>query len=310
MSLPTNNSVRVVLDELLALSALAHGASLARSRRSPALRAGGNTSRWRGRGVDFRESRIYQAGDEIRHMDWRVTARSGKPHTKLFEEEREQGLLLAMDLNPGMRFGTRVRFKSVQAARAAALLAWMASAGGDRVGALGFGGGINGEVKPAGGRRGVLHVLRALRDWDASADNAMQEPLSRGLARVRRLLRPGMRMVLLSDGFSTDTEAAQLLPQLAGRHEIAVVLLRDALELDAPPPGRYALHLGPTRRVLDFSDRAVRSAWVERFADSREQLRSLCKKLGIRVLDLDGHADLRRALAPLLARSRHSTVVA
>ena len=310
MSLPTHNSVRVALDELLALSALAHGASLARTRRSPALRAGGNSSRWRGRGVDFRESRIYQAGDEIRHMDWRVTARSGKPHTKLFEEEREQGLLLAMDLNPGMRFGTRVRFKSVQAARAAALLAWMASAAGDRVGALGFGGGINGEVKPAGGRRGVLHVLRALRDWDAAADNANQEPLSRGLARVRRLLRPGMRMVLLSDGFSTDVEAAQLLPQLAGRHEIAVVLLRDALELDAPPPGRYALHLGSARRILDFSDRAVRGAWVERFADSREQLRSLCKKLGVRVLDLDGHADLRRALAPLLARSRHSTVVA
>ncbi|MEP7041647.1 MAG: DUF58 domain-containing protein [Dokdonella sp.] len=310
MPSPVSNSVHVALDELLALSALAHGASLARSRRSPALRAGGNASRWRGRGVDFRESRIYQAGDEIRHMDWRVTARSGKPHTKLFEEEREQGLLLAMDLNPGMRFGTRVRFKSVQAARAAALLAWMASAGGDRVGALGFGGGINGEVKPAGGRRGVLHVLRALRDWDASADNAMQEPLSRGLARVRRLLRPGMRMVLLSDGFSTDAEAAQLLPQLAGRHEIAVVLLRDALELEAPPPGRYALHLGAARRILDFSDRGVRSAWIERFSDSREQLRSLCKKLGIRVLDLDGHADLRRALAPLLARSRHPAVVA
>ncbi|MEO7755708.1 MAG: DUF58 domain-containing protein, partial [Dokdonella sp.] len=84
MSAPPN-SVRVALDELIAIGALAHGASLARSRRSPALRSGGNTSRWRGRGVDFRESRIYQAGDEIRHMDWRVTARSGKPHTKLFE---------------------------------------------------------------------------------------------------------------------------------------------------------------------------------------------------------------------------------
>lgn len=302
--------IRVALDELIALAALAHGASLARSRRSPALRAGGSTSRWRGRGVDFRESRIYQPGDEIRHMDWRVTARSGKPHTKLFEEEREQGLLLALDLNPGMRFGTRMRFKSVQAARAAALLAWMASAGGDRVGALGFGGGIDGEVKPAGGRRGVLRVLRALRDWDAVADPASQEPLSRALSRLRRLLRPGMRLVLLSDGFSTDAEAAQLLPQLAGRHEIAVVLLRDALELEAPPPGRYALHLGPTRRVIDFADAKVRSAWSERFAASREQLRGLCKKLGVRVLDLDGHADLRRALGPLLARSLHSPVVA
>jgi uncharacterized protein (DUF58 family) len=310
MTTSPTSATRVALDELIALGALAHGANLARSRRSPALRAGASTSRWRGRGVDFRESRIYQAGDEIRHMDWRVTARSGKPHTKLFEEEREQGLLLAMDLNPGMRFGTRVRFKNVQAARAAALLAWMASAAGDRVGALGFGGGIDGEVKPAGGRRGVLHVLRALRDWDASADGTTQQPLSRALARVRRLLRPGMRLVLLSDGFSADAQAAQLLPQIAGRHEIALVLLRDALELGAPPPGRYALHLGAARRILDFADAGVRDAWVERFASARESLRGSCAKLGIRVIEVDAHADLRRALAPLLARGRHSTVVA
>jgi uncharacterized protein (DUF58 family) len=310
MPAPTHQATRVALDELIALGAFAHGASLARSRRSPALRAGASGSRWRGRGVDFRESRIYQPGDEIRHMDWRVTARSGKPHTKLFEEEREQGLLLAMDLNPGMRFGTRVRFKSVQAARAAALLAWMASAAGDRVGALGFGGGIAGEVKPAGGRRGVLHVLRALRDWDAAADTSAQETLSRALSRIRRLLRPGMRLVLFSDGFSADAEAAQLLPQIAGRHDVAFVLLRDALELAPPPPGRYALHLGPARRVLDFGDAAVREAWVERFAASRRRLIELARQHAIRVVELDAHADLRRALAPLLARSRPSTVVA
>ncbi len=310
MSATSSNATRVALDELIALAALAHGASLARNRRTLAAHAGGNASRWRGRGVDFRESRIYQPGDEIRHMDWRVTARSGKPHTKLFEEEREQGLLIAMDLNPGMRFGTRVRFKNVQAARAAALLAWMATASGDRVGALGFGGGIDGEVKPAGGRRGVLHVLRALRDWDTAADDATQAPLSQALSRVRRLLRPGMRLILLSDGFSTDTHAAQLMPQIAGRHEIAVVLLRDALEMSAPPPGRYALHLGAARHILDFADTRVRDAWAERFTRSRAQLRALCAKLGVRVVELDAHADLRRALAPLLARSRQSMVVA
>jgi len=306
MTDPRANPTRVALDDLIALSAVAHGASLARARRAPALRSGGHASRWRGRGVDFRESRIYLPGDEIRHMDWRVTARSGKPHTKVFQEEREQGVLFVIDLNPGMRFGTRVRFKNVQAARAAALLAWMASAAGDRVGALGFGGGINGEVKPAGGRRGVLRVLRALRDWDASADAAQNQPLSLGLARVRRLLRPGMRMILMTDGFSADAEAAQLLPQLAGRHEVSVVLLRDALELGAPPPGRYALHLGASRRVLDFSDNAVRAAWTQRFDDARERLRRECQRSGVRVLDLDGHADLRRALAPLLARTRHA----
>ena len=300
---------RVALDELIALSALAHGASLAR-RRTAALRSGTSTSRWRGRGVDFRESRIYQAGDEIRHMDWRVTARSGRAHTKLFEEEREHGLLLLIDHNPSMRFGTRVRFKSVQAARAAALLAWMAAAAGDRVGALGFGGGIDGEVKPAGGRRGVLQVLRALRDWDAAADTSIQSPLSRALVRVRRLLRPGMRMVLLSDGFSADAEAALLLPQLAARHEITIVVLRDLLEVAPPPPGRYALHLGAARRILDFSDERVRDSWAERFSASRVRLFEQSRKLGLRTIELDAHADLRRSLAPLLARSRHSPVVA
>jgi uncharacterized protein (DUF58 family) len=115
-----------------------------------------------------------------------------------------------------------------------------------------------------------------------------------------------MRMILLTDGFSADAEAAQLLPQLAGRHEASVVLLRDALELVAPPPGRYALHLGASRRVLDFSDNAVRTAWTQRFADARERLRRECQRSGVRVLDLDGHADLRRALAPLLARTRHT----
>ena len=270
------------------------------------MRSGGHASRWRGRGVDFRESRIYLPGDEIRHMDWRVTARSGKPHTKVFQEEREQGLLLVIDQNPGMRFGTRVRFKNVQAARAAALLAWMAAAAGDRVGALGFGGGINGEVKPAGGRRGVLRVLRALRDWDAAADPARNEPLSLGLARVRRLLRPGMRMILMTDGFSADAEAAQLLPQLAGRHEISVVLLRDALELARAAAG--PLRAAPRRCAARARfRRSLRCATPGRSASPMRAnaCAANASNAGVRVLDLDGHADLRRALAPLLARTRH-----
>jgi uncharacterized protein (DUF58 family) len=115
-----------------------------------------------------------------------------------------------------------------------------------------------------------------------------------------------MRMILMTDGFSADAEAAQLLPQLAGRHEVSVVLLRDALEPQAPPPGRYAVHLGTARRVLDFGDASVRTAWTKRFADARERLRDECRRAGVRVLDVDGHADLRRALAPLLARNRLS----
>ena len=193
-------------------------------------------------------------------MDWRVTARSGKPHTKVFQEEREQGLLLVMDQNPGMRFGTQgaLQERPGRARRGAARLDGRRERRSHRRARFRR----RHQRRSEAGRRhaaACCACLRALRDWDAGADPARNEPLSLGLARVRRLLRPGMRMILTTDGFSADAEAAQLLPQLAGRHEVSVVLLRDALELAAPPPGRYAVHLGTARRVLDFGDASVRA---------------------------------------------------
>lgn len=294
--------VHVTLDELLALSAQARGNSLAEVRRSAAARTGLHTSRWRGRGVDFRESRIYQAGDDIRHMDWRVTARSGRPHTKLFEEEREHGLLLLVDFNPSMRFGTRVRFKSVQAARIAGLLAWMASASGDRVGAMGFGGSIQHEVKPAGGRRGVLQVLRALRDWDHAA-GTQQETLASALERARRLLRPGFRLILVSDGFSADDNAWPIIGRCAGRNELGCVIVSDALEHAPPPPGRYALSTNGIRQTLDFTNKTLRTQWPRPFNQVRDRLRGEFTRLGARVVEITTDADVRRALLPFTQRT-------
>ncbi len=294
--------VRVTLNELLALSAQARGSSLAEVRRSAAARAGLHASRWRGRGVDFRESRIYQAGDDIRHIDWRVTARSGRAHTKLFEEEREHGLLLLVDFNPSMRFGTRVRFKSVQAARIASLLAWMASTSGDRVGAIGFGGGIQQEVKPAGGRRGALQVLRALRDWDHAAGQ-QQEALAAALERARRLLRPGFRLILISDGFSAGDNAWPVLGRCAGRQELGCVLVSDALEHRPPPPGRYALSASGSRQTLDFNDRTLRTQWPKPFNQVRERVRAEFTRLGARVIEIATDADARRALLPFTQRA-------
>jgi uncharacterized protein (DUF58 family) len=235
-------------------------------------------------------------------MDWRVTARSGRAHTKLFEEERERGLLLLVDFNPGMRFGTRVRFKSVQAARAASLLAWLASANGDRVGICGFGGGITAEVKPARGRRGVLQVLRALRDWDHAAGED-SEALSSGLERARRLLRPGMRLILVSDGFSVDAQSSPALLRSAGRHELGAVLLSDQLEQHPPPGGRFALSLAGKRHVLDFGNLRMRTQWSQSFAERRLRLRSELQRIGARVVDLSTDSDLRRSLAPFTQRS-------
>jgi uncharacterized protein (DUF58 family) len=260
-----------------------------------------HASRFRGRGVDYAESRVYQPGDDIRQMDWRVTARSGRPHTKLFEEEREQSVLVLIDCNPGMHFGTRVRFKSVQAARAAALVAWTAVRNGDRVGALGFGGGIDAEVKPGGAARGALRVLRALVDWDTAARNDAHASLAHALQRARRLARPGSRVIVLSDGFSATAEAKGPLSLLADHCDVAAIVLGDALELAAPAPGRYAVHGGQAETVvLDFAAARTRADWQRVFERKRAGLVECLDKRGLRWIALATQDDPDAAVAQLL----------
>lgn len=294
-------AVQVQLDDLIGQRIAARSLVLAASRKVSTAQAGIKTSRFRGRGVDYVESRGYQPGDDIRSMDWRVTARTGRAHTKVFQEERERSVLLLLDHAPSMHFGTRRCFKSVQAARAAALIAWSAVRGGDRVGALGFGSGVTGEVRPAGGPRGVLHCLRALADWDALARverTAAATPLSAALERARRLARPGSLIILLSDGFSADAAAEAPLARLAAHGDVRVLLLTDALELAAPPRGRYAIDMAGARRWLEFGG-AADAHWVAAFRRQRQRLLDQCKRLGVPTTTLDTRDDVSRSLAPL-----------
>ena len=309
MSTASTKGVRVGLDELIAMRLRAR--RLAR----PAARVMGShaathSSRFRGRGVDYVESRAYQPGDDIRQMDWRLTARSGKPHTKLFQEEREQSILLIVDCNPSMRFGTRVRFKSVQAARAAALVAWAAVHGGDRVGAVGFGPGLNAEVKPGGGPRGALRVLRALVEWDAIvARGGPAESLSQALQRAHRLARPGTRVILLTDGFSADAAAEGPLSLLAGHCDVATVLLSDVLEQDAPPPARYAVRSDAGRVLLDFAAARTRTRWPQLFAERRAILTGMLQRRALRSVVLDTRAEPDAVLMRVLGLDPRQHVV-
>ncbi len=295
-----SSAIHVTLADLIALRLRAR--RLAR----PAARVGGNhaathVSRFRGRGVDYVESRSYQPGDDIRQMDWRVTARTGRPHTKLFQEEREQSVLLIIDGNPGLRFGTRVRFKSVQAARAAALVAWAAVQGGDRIGALGFGPGLNAEVKPGGGPRGALRVLRALAEWDAIAAGGSEVvPLSQALRRAHRLARPGSRVILLTDGFAADAAAEAPLTLLAEHCDVAALLLTDPLEQSAPPPARYALRSDAGQVLLDFTAQRTRVRWPQLFAERRQGFVDMLKRHGLGWTPLETAAEPEPALARLL----------
>jgi len=304
-----NYGITAATDELVRLRRRAGPDGIAPHRRVGTVEAGNARSAFRGRGMEFDESRIYQPGDDVRTIDWRVSARTGRVHTKLFHEERERPVLLLLDERPSMQFGTRDAFKSVLAARAAAVLAWTARDAGDRVGATILTGAGRVEVRP---RRSEAHLVQLLRMIVASTAERRQGPvptLADGIARLARVSRPGTLVVVLSDFVDLDDETERQLGRLAKRAEVANLLVYDALEATAP--SEDGLRVSDGERVLRLTtrDRAWRAEWQARFADRRARLERLCRRRGMAFLALctsEGPAGLRahRLAAAFRPRAR------
>jgi uncharacterized protein (DUF58 family) len=262
--------------------------------------SGHGLSPLRGRGMEYAESREYAIGDDARHIDWRLTARSGKAHTKLFQAERERLTLLVADTAPTLYFGTRVRFKSVQAARAGAIATWVAMRDGDRVAAL-RGSEHEAPVPPAGGSRGALRVLDALVRW-YSAPPADDAGLLTALDHARRVLRPGSRLVVFADPASIATIPAQRWPALSMHNEVILLLLSDPLEREPP---RAALPFSTQgRRVdLDLASAVQRQRWRNTFVAPLDAALAQLPARGVRVHRLSSDAPSESWL-PLLGPMR------
>lgn len=266
------------LEELIALRGLVQGRRSARHGRHGV--AGHAQSPLRGRGMEYAESREYAIGDDARHIDWRLTARSGRPHTKLFQAERERLTLVVADTAATLYFGTRVRFKSVQAARVGAVAAWIALRDGDRVAAL-RGSDAEPPVSPASGPRGVLRVLDALVRW-YRAPPVDDAGLATALDHAARLLRPGSRMVVLADPASIADLDERRWPALAAHHEVVVLLLADPLERE-PPKAALPFHSGGHRVELDLANAGQRQRWRAAFVAPLEAALEALPARGVRV---------------------------
>ena len=292
------DGITPTLAELVSLRPFATGRRGARLGRHGI--SGQSLSPLRGRGMEYAESREYSAGDDARHIDWRVTARTGRAHTKLYQAERERLTLIVADTAPSLYFGTRVRFKSVQAARAGAIAAWAAARDGDRIAAL-RGSEREPPVTPAGGPRGALRVLDALVRWYARPPHE-DAGLGVALDHAQRLLRPGSRLVVLADPHSVAELPARRWPVLAQHHEVVVLLLTDPLEL-APPAASLPFRSGGTRIELDLGDPHQRQRWRGEFARPLETALESLPARGIRVQALSTDAASESWL-PLLGRPR------
>ena len=294
----STEGIAPTLPELVALRALASGRRVAKLGRFGV--SGHALSPMRGRGMEYAESREYVAGDDARHIDWRLTARSGRAHTKLFQAERERLTLIAADTAPALYFGTRVRFKSVQAARAGAIAAWIAARDGDRIAAL-RGSLREAPVTPASGARGALRVLDALVRWYARPPEE-DAGLEVALDHAARLLRPGSRLLVLADPQSFAAIPERRWPGLAQHHEVVVLLLTDPLEL-APPQAALPFRSGGHRVELDLGSQAQRQRWHEEFAGPVEAALQRLPSRGVRVQALSTDAPSESWL-PLLGRAR------
>lgn len=275
------------LHRLLALRFPARQLDVRRRRRALAQLSGGQRSNFRGRGIEFEEVRGYQAGDDIRAIDWRVTARTGSAHTKMFHEERERPVLLVVDHRPAMDFGSRFCFKSVLAAELAALLAWSALGSNERVGALILRHDEHWEMRPRNSRRTVLAVLSALAEKRSTqpADAAQEARFVDMLRSARRVARPGTSVFLLSDFAGADREEAQEeMFRLARHTEITAIHCSDPLEQALPPAGHYAITDGIDRLDLDTAAPSLKSRYAEESRLALEAHRERLQRLGIPLL--------------------------
>ena len=250
---------------------------------------------------------MYLPGDDIRSIDWRVTARTGRVHTKLFHEERDRPVLFVVDLGKQMRFGTRRAFKSVVAAETASLLAWAAVANGDRVGALVFGGEHTAESPVKGGRHGALSLFRALAGVENATDRrASSDGIGEALPRARRVARPGTLIIVISDFSALRQPADQHLARLREHNDLLCVWIYDALEAAPPPPARYPVGDGLRTTTLDTRSIGIARAVSHRFDAIETRIESACGRTGAVLVRVRCGDDVRTVLRESLAgRASH-----
>lgn len=279
--------------------------------RVSSLQTGAYVSHFRGRGMEFDESRPYQPGDDPRSIDWRVTARSTTAYTKLFREERERPVLVVVDLRASMHFATRGCFKSVNASRAAALLSWAAHHRGDRLGGLIFGDTTHRELKPRLGRRAALRYLHQLvehPDWarhERAAGDDGEAPLTMAMASLRRVARPGSLVVVLSDFIGISRAAQSYLSSVARHNEVLAVFLSDPLERELPPPGRYRLVSDGDELAIDTHGRSARRDYHAAFEQRLASLEEFCQRYGVHLMPMSTEDDPVSALQTALGRRTH-----
>jgi uncharacterized protein (DUF58 family) len=283
--------VYVDLEHLISLEQRGKRVSLLPRQPVHSLLSGRYASRMRGRGLNFEEIRDYRSGDDVRSIDWKVTARLQKPHVRVFNEERDRVGLLAVDQRLSMFFGSRLAMKSVIAAEIAALIAWRILNVGDRVGGVVFNDGDIVEVRPQRSRRTVLQFLHALVAQNQALGigrgiTSAPANLNKALARIRRLAVHDATVVILSDFDGADETTRQTVAAIAAHNTVVAVLVHDPLQSEIPESGRMTVTDGELQIMLDAGQGEMRRKMLEMSQTRLRDVFAWTHEFGIPVLPL------------------------
>ena len=267
--------------------------------------AGGHKSRFRGRGMDFDQVRIYQPGDDVRSIDWRVTARTQVPHTKIFSEERERPILVISDLRSPMFFGSQ-RLKSVVACEISAALAWAGLAANDRAGGLVFGPQQQVDIKSRRSHHAVLQFIHALHEYSAQLIEPQTDRYSLAdiLEESRQFILPGSTVFIVSDFHDLDNNCERHLFELARHGNLNFCHVYDDIETELPPPSLYAVTDGQHQTMLDSSNTQLRQRFVDAFSQRSQHLRKLSEQLSAGLLLFNSSDSVMSVLARAYGKRR------
>lgn len=257
--------------------------------------AGNHHSAYRGQGLDFDAVREYVLGDDIRNIDWRVTARTGAPHLKLFKEDKVRHTILCVDMNATMRFGTRNTFKSVQAARCASWLAWRTRAHHDRLSTCLFGDvptGMQCQISK-GSSKDILRTLKMLTEAPTEHHNVS---LKAAVDQVSRIAHTGSLIYLISDFMYSDPTLD--LSRLSKSHQVVLIAINDPADQSLFPAGVIGFHGQGSKPVsINTDNRSGRDAYHAQWQKNRQWLSELSTQSHAQLITLSTESDIRRDLS-------------
>jgi uncharacterized protein (DUF58 family) len=291
-------SLHPQLDDLLELRHQARTLGVAAHHLVNSTFTGLYASVFRGTGLDFDEVREYREGDDIRSMDWLVTARTNIPHIKIFREERQRSVILCIDMGPHMNFGTRGTFKSIQAARTAALIGWAASKQHDRVGGVLFGNPATGlrYFRATPGRRGLWRLLRALTQPIEQGDTD-ESQLMAALQHLDSGTGTGSLIFVIAPINNVTAGFERILGSLKQRHDVVLLPVDDPADRDLPSMGPVIFSNAAGELLeVDTDSEAGREAFRLDWEQRREELQQLSFRLKLGLIPVSTNEDVHKSL--------------